>query len=35
VERDPALAGSERGRAARVLLDLFEGPETIRTLDAG
>jgi ATP-dependent DNA helicase RecG len=34
VEKDPALAG-ERGRAARVLLDLFEGPETIRTLDAG
>ncbi len=35
VERDPALAEGERGRAARVLLDLFEGPETIRTLDAG
>ncbi len=35
VEKDPALDGSERGRAARVLLDLFEGPETIRTLDAG
>ena len=35
VERDPTLAGNERGRAARVLLDLFEGPETIRTLDAG
>jgi ATP-dependent DNA helicase RecG len=34
VDKDPALAG-ERGRAARVLLDLFEGPETIRTLDAG
>jgi ATP-dependent DNA helicase RecG len=35
VEKDPALAGTDRGRAARVLLDLFEGPETIRTLDAG
>jgi RecG-like helicase len=35
VEKDPSLAASERGRAARVLLDLFEGPETIRTLDAG
>ena len=35
VEKDPALADGERGRAARVLLDLFEGPETIRTLDAG
>ena len=34
VEKDPALQG-DRGRAARVLLDLFEGPETIRTLDAG
>ena len=34
IEKDPALTG-ERGRAARVLLDLFEGPETIRTLDAG
>jgi ATP-dependent DNA helicase RecG len=35
VDKDPALAGGDRGRAARVLLDLFEGPETIRTLDAG
>jgi ATP-dependent DNA helicase RecG len=35
IEKDPALADGERGRAARVLLDLFEGPETIRTLDAG
>ena len=35
IEKDPALAEGERGRAARVLLDLFEGPETIRTLDAG
>ena len=34
VDKDPALA-SDRGRAARLLLDLFEGPETIRTLDAG
>ncbi|WP_408871541.1 ATP-dependent DNA helicase RecG [Craurococcus roseus] len=33
-EKDPALQG-DRGRVARVLLDLFEGPETIRTLDAG
>ena len=34
IEKDPALKGP-RGRAARVLLDLFEGHETIRTLDAG